>query len=465
MATASTYLLKGFLVDEALVSTVTGSVSQFGQLSDFSRTFSTTKSTFTNEATDVNIRYESFYSVNNTGANTPVPADAAAHVLAVGAWVYGRVAASTIANEAAPFTNFITQFVAQFSVGNLSVTNVSVNALVASTQNAGQYCPDYIQWTATDSANSNAVYTFKVWFIDASFRNQYDQFQIVVVPPFTPVDGFNDTQANVNLKLAAQTVAGSVAAINVAVGNNPPTAITTQTYNWFEPTTSGGNGNISSSTTWSFVVYGPLGLHTTNLANAVVAYLENPTNTALSASQWQAMFPSVFQAINYFIVPLWNRIVEVGPTPLFSPMTNYGNAMADVQSALPSSIFSPTAAPQSFFNQYLYGTTSVWQDLFFWIIGAPTNSNSDYDFHAKFPDYLNVGLTDPNAAKMSAVTTGFVQFLETLLSTALTLTLATPQSSLPSGIQTTTINGLFYAEGAYNGISYLAITKGSYTGT
>ncbi len=464
MATTPAFLLKGFLVDEALASAVSGTVSQFGQVSDYSRTFSTTKTSFSNEATDVNIRYESFYAVNQTGTNVAIPADAIAHVLAVGAWVYGRVAASSIVNEAAPFTNFITQFIAQFSVGNLAISSVSLDTLVQSAQTAGQYCPDYIQWTATDSANGNATYTFKVWFIDASFQNQYDQFQIVVVPPFSPVDGFNDTQANVNLKLSAQTLAGNIAAINTTIGNHPPTAITTQSYTWFEPSTSGGNGNISSPTVWSFIVYGPLGLHTTNLANAVVAYLENVANTALSPAQWQAMFPSVFQAINYFIVPLWNKVVEVGPIPLFSPVANFGNIMTDVQSALPSSIFTSISAPQSFYNQYLYGTTTVWQDLFLWIIGAPTNSNADFDFHAKFPDYLNISLTDPNSAKMSAITVGFVQFLETLLTTALTLTLATPLSAMPSGIQSTQINGLLYAEGTYNGISYLAISKGSYTG-
>ncbi len=465
MPTASTYLFKGFLVNEALVSTVPGNINQFGQLSDYSRTFSTTKSSFTNEAVDINIRYESFYAVNSlNNTNVPLPATAIAHVLAVGAWIYNRVSASSIVNEAAPFTNFITQFIGQFSTGNLSISNVIVDSLVQSTQNSGQYCPDYIQWNATDSSNSNSVYTFKVWFIDNAFQSQYDQFQIVVIPPFTPVDNFNSTQAAVNLRLSTQSISNNITAISAAIGNNPPTTITTQTYIWLEPSTSGGNGNVSSPTVWTFVVYGPLGLHPSNLAAAVVAYLETPANTALSTSQWQAMFPSVFQAINYFIIPLWNKIVEAGPMPLFSPVSNYGTTMANVLASLPTSIFSTTSAPQTFFNQYLYGTTTVWQDLFLWIIGAPTNSNNDYDFHLKFPDYLNISITDPNAAKMSPITIGFIQFLESLLTTALTLSLATPLSAIPSGLQSTVINGLLYAEGSYNGINYLAITKGSYSG-
>lgn len=445
------YNVKGFIINENLLSNAPNQVAEFGELSTKAMTYSRDKGFYKDDNNDF-VRFVSFKSKDNSDNSTALPATITNHILAMGKYLYTRFNAANITNSIPTLINDIQT---EFNSATLNLTNISINQLISSTGNSAKRLPDYLQWTATDTTSGTVEFTTTVWFSDTYFRSQYDEYELLLIAPLPVIDNFYQTNAAVGTALAAVTPKSITTKIDQLAGDDPYTDILVLTTQWQEHSNFGTN---TRSVDWYFVSYGVAGSNPDYQNQMIQDYLSNPTNTQLNISYWQEMFPGVFETSEYYIVPFWNRIITNIPTALYSPTVKVGKAVATTQQNVPF-----TASTQ-WWNDYLCVTNTIYQCLTINVIGSPTNtSNNDFDFTIKYPDYINVSLSDPDAARMSQSTQGFVSFLTTMLQYAQILTSTTSQNQLPVGYSKITRGGKLFLTSVYEGTRYFAMSKVSYT--
>lgn len=442
--------IKGFMGNQALVVNTPGTVAQFGELSTRSLTFSREKGYY--ESTGIpNIRFISFSAKDDSNAKIVVPTNVKNHLLAVGDYIYGRYNAGTITTV---INDLIADMLAEFNTGTITISAVVINELVVDAVTPTKRLPDSIQWTLVDSSDSS-THHLTVWFSDVYFQLQYDEFEIVVVPPLLPeVDAFYNTNANVGIALNGINPKTIIDAVDIAMGTDPYTILVSTAVVWHEHNNFGSG---SRTVYWTTIIYGDAGNTPENIRLALRDYLSDNANTALTVDKWEEMFPTIFESNEYFVVPLWNRVMGTVPTIIYSPISKPGGSVQTAKNNV------PFTALDIFWNQYLAVTTSIYQDISVLLIGAPTNTASnDFDFTLKYPDYLNIPLSHPDSNRMSPDTIGFVTFLATLLEGASRLTATTPHNQIPTGFTRVIRSGKIYLSGNYGGTQFYAVSKNSF---
>lgn len=442
-------IIKGFLTNASLVSNVDNVVAQFGELSDISNTFSRRKAFY--QSTVSAEQGLVVFSAKDGITHVTTTSNDRANIFALSDYVYDRYNASTITATAG---DLITDIETDLTAGTVTISNVAIGEIISDVVTPTKRLPDYVSFHIVDTLDSSE-HDITVWFCDANFQSQYDEYEILVVSPLLGnVDDLYASNSDVGVSLAAVTLPAYQAAIETAKGVYPPTKVKAVNFTWNEHSDFGSNTRTMA---WTLVFYGNEGDSPANIRTALRDWLEDVGNTAIAAADWQEMFPEIFESTDYYIIPLWNRVHTPVPTVLYSPMGNPTAALATAKANV------PFTALDAFWNPNLTLTTATWQQLMFLAIGAPTNTtNNDFNFAIKFNDYMNVPLTHIDAAHMSAETQAFVAFLTQLLQGAETLTVSTPLNQLPQDMDRVQKSGKLYLTGLYDGTQYYAIAKGSY---
>ena len=79
------------------------------------------------------------------------------------------------------------------------------------------YC---VQWVSWKDNNDNE---FHVWFSDKSFKSEYDDYEIEIVPPVDAMDVFFTTRTQVEAELAKTPVNLLTKKANAKKGSSPVT--------------------------------------------------------------------------------------------------------------------------------------------------------------------------------------------------------------------------------------------------
>jgi hypothetical protein len=172
------FILKAFAEHAQLVSNTLGVVNAIGELSTRSLTFAREKGQYRAAATDP-IRLVTFTSANDATPTTLSTAQSN-HVLTIVDGLYDYM----FAHPGENFSDTIHDYMlATFAA---SAEDFVVGPIVNDGTN---YICEWIQWSAKSVTGWTAT-TLKVWLSDAAFQAQYDDFQIVVVPPITNLNDF-----------------------------------------------------------------------------------------------------------------------------------------------------------------------------------------------------------------------------------------------------------------------------------
>lgn len=445
------FTIKGFMANESLVANAPGLIAQFGEISTQGLTYSREKGFYSHSGSD-NVKFISFLSINELGGQAEVPSNVVEHLIEVGDYLYTRFNNGTITNNIPALVNDILD---TFNVGDITIENVLINELVSDINQANKRLPDYLSWEMTDAINPSITYALKVWFSDEYFRVQYDEYEIIAIPPLANVDDFYQNNSAVGIALSQVTPRTIIDKAEEEAGNHPYTNLVPMSVQWREHSDF---GIATRMVDWYFVQYGVAANSPDAMNQAIRDYLSDPANTNLDITDWQEMFPGVFETSEYFLVPFWDKTVTGIPTPVYSPVMKSGRALSVCKLNV---AFTSTDV---WWNQYLSLTTFIYQAIGSGVIGAPTNTaNNDFDFAIKYPDYLNIPLTHTDAGKMSPTTQGFVTFINRMIQYAETVSLSTPQSSFDPGYSRVTRNAKVYMTGVYEGTRYFVISKLSYT--
>lgn len=436
-----TYILKAFAVNANFINNTPGTVAPFGELSPYSLTFSQEVGVYTASGI-ASLSLVSFTSQSN-GANvalTTIDAQLPTRILTIVQWIYAQTTALSGAIYA---DQLLSQLLVNF---NTTANTFDCGSIIQSTLAAGTYyIPEWVSWV--DVATGAVI---KIWFVDASFQTEYDDYTIVVVPPFTPVSNFFTGASKVQQYLNAVTYIDAIANIETAKNGKSPTITTAETFSYIDPTNSAN----TIATNWTVLIYGPQGNSVDSISDALVTYCID--NSSYTQAQWAAILPDIFLRTEFVLVPFWDQYaIPDGSNQdgIYSPQLNVARGQALMETVVAS-------YASSHIDTYWNVMSFPYRSLQLGVIGSANNKNAWYELIDVFPDIITVTSTSTDFSRMAVATQTFLESLQTMLITAETMT---STSTIPSGYTRVTRDNKLYIVLNYDNIHYLVLAKAGLT--
>lgn len=441
--------IKGFAAIDALVDNTEGIVSPFGELSDLAASYAREKGVHADSVTYPGIRIHSFLAIDNDDdSHIALSPSVEGTLLSVADYIRAQYQAGNIplnASKAAFITTL--EGVPAFS----AIADWEIGELIAG-PSAPYNMPDYVAFTFTDTGED---YTVRLWFADASFIAQYDEYEIIVVPPTTPIDNLNAETAMVAPILAAFTASAAVTALTVAIGGHPPTKSKIQTYVWHDPITP-----LSTLTAqFGLVIYGGAGDTTDRIKDAIKAYIA--ANSA--ETNWPDIFPDLYAENEFVLMPRWDKEADAGSIltyPIYSPIEKVSQSILDATDLIPSE-YAASVTIATYLNLNLESAATYFRSLTMLVVGSPLNSGGIFKLSQRFPDYTALAPSTSDFNRMAAPTRDFILKLAEALEIA---RLMTPSSTVDVGFSREVRDGHHFVsfEVAGDPYTYLVMSKHSY---
>lgn len=304
----------------------------------------------------------------------------------------------------------------------------------------------YGNTSTTEAVPANQI---KIWFADDALRLEYDEYEIVVVTPLTPVDDFFKTSTNVQTQINARTAAQAMDLIQTAKDGKPETIIRTMTYNYAHP----DNPTLIVPTNWTVLIYGPGGDNPDSIKDALIDHvLSNSTHTQ---AEWAVILPDLFKRTEFIVLPRWDKYSVPNKTTqagLYSSVVNLKETLDFMVAKVP---FYAEAHVRNYAtvmgHPYRYLTLAV--------IGSADNRNNLFRIDDVFADYIDVGTTSIDFNRMAQVTQDFCYALEEMLIYAESMT---TNSAVPSSMRKLTRNNYLYVVRTIDNVQYLVAAKINY---
>lgn len=385
-------VIKAFACNGATISNQPGVVSNIGELSQMSSTYAKSPGYYTNQNYP-NLQLVTFLCNTDT---TPValPVDFITHILDFCSRVYNTgtsgVAPQTPGDWASQLLAAQPGVVIDVSCGQM----VTQNAIVV---------PEWVQWTFKTGSNSDNV--IKVWFSDQAFSVEYDEGEVVIIPPIVPLDTFFGTDVAVKNALAALSDTDRMGKIQDAKNGYPETYVGSNVYSFFN--FAGSNQPIPVA--WPYLVYGQSMNNIDAIRDAIVNYIK--ANSTHSLDDWKKIFPDIFKRTECVFRPMWENVgipQRATNQGIYSPIVAPAQAIAALKASVP---FYPAAHVDSQVKLMAH----LYKSLQIAFTPGPDNRAGAETLEKVFPDFINVSSSSPDAMRMSNLTMEFSIAMEKLL--------------------------------------------------
>lgn len=451
-----TYVVKGFVSYGSLPDNDLYEVAPLGELSVRSRTYAKDRMLFagiTDAPNPTTIELSLFTSREADGTRVTPPTQYVETLTEIAKWMYNRAIDGIFTAD----TEIVRQqILAEF---NGTIFDVRVGPMV---QQGTAYLPQYltffiepdsygVTWPApVDYLDRSRI---KLWFADAAFQTQYDEFQIENIAPLTDLDDFFRLANLVEQDVNARTVPQLMEQIETAAEDNPYTVVRSINFDYHDPL----NPTNRFPTTWTFVIYGLAGDNVDAIKEQLIRWvLDNSTRTR---EEWAEIFPDIFTSTEFVITPLWNqyavpnRLLEEG---VYSPIVNVAEAGEIVQY---TSVGAGYTIPHV--RNSLSAVGCPYKSIALLTVGGPENRQNKNRFQEMWPDYMAVSTSSLDFARMSQQTQEFIMLLYALLQTAEVMT---ESSDMPQGItrvrrENSRGSFVLYAAASYRNVQYLVVAK------
>lgn len=432
------YVLKAFVVMQPLSDNSPGALSPIGELSTYSKTFSTEIGHYSRAAQPAVDLY-SFFSHQSTTGAVSVPAAIQDPLLVLSQWLYQQSVTGTFSENKQTFTSTL---LAEFGS---QIENLDVGDMVAADDGVS-WLPQYLSFKLSGVAEDN---TIKLWFSDDAFRRQYDEYAIRIVPPVDDLNNLIATPLEVKARLDQLDDHDRMERIELAKAGDPTTRVRVDIFPWFNPL----QPEISLNTSWAILIYGPGGDNVDNIRNALIDYIL--ANSTYTRDVWEQYLPDIFKITEYILTPVWDVYSipnESQLAGLFSPTLRWSTLLEKAKTTAPQ-------YPVVHVEEYLESSVSIWRSLGFLIVGGPDNRDEVYTFSERWSDYIVIPTTSVEFARMSPLSQGFVQRLTEMLKIAEHLT---EFSDIPLHMTRVIRDGILYLVSTYEDVQYLVVSRQSY---
>lgn len=429
------YALKGFIVHAAMTSNAPGQVALIGELSTQSSTFSREKGYYT-DAVAPGQTLVSMLSEDN-GVAVQATSETVTHVMRITRFIYNK----TLETGGPMFTD---ELLSSLITNYASVADKFACGEIITDGN--YYMPEWVSWRSKlPDLGDNLI---KIWFVDGSFANQYDEYDIVVVSPLENLDDFFRVGSQVEVLLKAVTLPIMGDRIQTAKLSQPETIVRIDAYEYVDPL----NAAHKVLSNWGVLIYGAAGNNIDAIKDALVEYiLDNSTHTR---KEWTPVLPDIFKRTEFILIPIWdayaipNRTVEAG---IHSPIVTLSEVLARAKVLI-------SEYPTPHINSHALVLGHPYKSLAIISCGGPENRDARYRLTDIFPDYIDVASTSVDFNRMDLATQTWALELMRMIIAAETVT---QFSAVPIGMTKTTRGQLLYVVKSYQNVHYLVATKAS----
>ena len=436
------YSAKGFLSIENLIDNTPGVVSVMGELSSLSSSFAKEKGFYSN-TNFPSLQFISFYSKEiNGNVETDV-----------------RIPANIINAEFLPVANAFVDGIITDQLGDdLAALANQVSTAFSSTIKNVQFgqavevvvgpniiqCPEWVSFEHLTNENS-----WKFWLIDESFRSQYDEYSIAVVPPFTPVSNFFLSGSQVETLLNNVSTVDLVGRMDTAKEGFPTSYIKVVEFDYHNPSKPTQTTFVKAK--FGVLIWGEAGNNTDAIREAIADYLlaQTPDKTR---EDWVAILPDIFKRTEFIFRPMWesmaipNRTLERG---IYSPFNTLSGSLTQLTTEFPD--IQPLHI-----QQHASSFTHTYKSLATLVVSNHDNRNNFYKLTDLFPDIIMVSTQSTDFNRMDVATQSFLIKLDTLIQLAEE---ATPRTSVPSSYSRVKRGDDLYVSMSIDNVQYLVYAK------
>ena len=419
--------LMAFGIIDEYVDNTKDTTAPFGELSDFSRSYSKDKGILSGNGVEAVI-----FDVIEDGAEVPLDEESGNDVLRLISWVGTELRNGTVGNDKAAFQERVLEVHLEYGF-----TNVIVGAIVLSD---GLHGPNYIQFDAHDNR-------YKVWFRDDAFREQYPHFTIDVIMPIDNIDNLMRPKSEIE-----QHILGPVEITQRATSmrqDEVPTSFGLQEHMWHEF----NNETQTVNTFWGINLYGQEAFSVDEQKKAIAEAILS--HSIYDRARWSKVLPSIFTPHELYVLPAWdevaikNRTLNGGiysPTLLVNKQLEVGHTFA-------------VGYEEPHVTEHLTMGTVLHKSLSFVSVGSPTNLEDKYQFDDFVPTYA---LIHAHHLDYNRMDTKDREFMRRLLSVIREAEVYVRGNVLPDGVSRVTRNNYDYLTYSVSDLSILVLTKGSY---
>lgn len=430
--------LKGFVGIETLISNQEGVTAPIGEISTRGLTYAKDVGIY-NDPANPTLTYYSFHCRDGNGAALPVPPVMQGHVMAMAAWINTTQRQN---GSAQTREDFLLNFTQQWQG-----TSTNLNCGEMKQIDVGFFFPEWIQFQKTnlDPSTNITENLTTLWFADESFRSQYDEFAITVIPPVANLNVFFSGKAQVVAALAAQNTGATLTRIQDAKEGHPETILSGENFDWVDPATL-----TRTPTNWSLLIYGAAGDDLDAIRQAIRDYIA--ANSTRTEDEWKAIFPDIYKNTEFVIFPRW-KAWAIPDRALYqgthSPIVKLKEALDYLKTTLPLYTASHIDA---------HGTTLPcnYKSLALLLTSSPDNRVGTLDITDLYPDLINVPTSDTLWEAMGPETRAWVEGIQKMVMTAETMG---PFTDLPLGQRRTTRAGIIYVSQKFNDVNFLVASK------
>lgn len=427
-------IVKGFVTISQYVNNVPGEISPIAELSPQSRTYSKELGEYV--FNDIpGYKLTTFKSIDSlTGFPIPVESTQVNQIIAL---IRNCVEYAT--GHIRPYNPIDFKNVLQTTFYDL-IADIQIGEFVDGDSIA---LPEWISWTNTTGQVNNQI---KIWLSDSAFAEQYDEYEITVIPPLTPVDNFMLYYQQVVNELEQITLQTFATRVEVAKANKPETFLRILSF----PFVNTANPSQSTDSTWGVLIYGKAGDNIDTIKDTIVDYILDRSQH--DRTTWESILPELFKRTEFTIFPRWDKIA----------VPNLTSAAALYSSLLePSECVSFTLAHTPFYSpshtqQNITIMPFDYKALSLIVVNGNNNLTGKTDIKTLFSDYLPISSGSLDFNRMKVFTREWLIFLERLLIAAETATLYT---TIPTEFRRIVRNNTLFITGLYDNVNYLVAAR------
>lgn len=425
--------IQGFVTITDFIQNDKDNVPLIGELSTWSETYSMDRGLYRSPGVD-GYELTTFSSIDDmTGVPFVLMPETVAQILQVVQTARHYAESALPPHDPLDFENYI---LLQHSS---QLENVKIGTLVDYVDGA---LPEWISWESKVGDNS----AVKIWLSDRAFRAQYEDSNILIIPPVENLDMFFGEYGNVIAELALIRPSILSDKMQEAKEYRPPTVSRMHDYFFYNSI----NNQQKTYVSWGILVYGAAGDNIDSIKDALVDFILK--NSSHTRAEWEVIFPDIFKRTEFVVIPAWNNVSVDNITP---------------QARLYSQIVNPTEAQEFIIQNFPVYTQAHVVDrmrmipyphkhLMLSMMSGAGNSDNNRYFEKLFPDYLSVPSTSLDFNRMSKLTRDWSQFMFDLIVTAETMT---NYSTVPTKLRRVRRNGVLFISALYENVNYLVAAR------
>jgi len=428
------YRFKGFVSIDSLANNTNGIVAPVGELSAYSMTYSKDIKSYPSTVNSLSVY--GFSSKSNISGVMSAPILVVDAALLIATWTHIRQQSLT---ELEVNNEFAAALLAEFSS---TCENITHGVMVHSSD--GKWYPEYISWKSknyTDQDNQNII-----WFSDNSFKEQYDEYEIVVIPPIVSLDSFFTNYSAAVALVNSRTYVSAMEVTQTARNGYPETILTAEQYDFINPV----NATVKAPTNWTILIYGRAGNDSDLIKAAIVEYIL--THTERTEEDWKVIFPDIFKSTEFLIWPRWHNYAVVNmvlQSGIYSPVVSLKKELDYIKAKL-------TGYSSTHVDNHLQAMGFPYKSICLLSIGSFENRNDKFKITDIYPDIINVSNMSLDFNRMYVDTKTILEHLAYMVYTAETMTEIT---ELMSGYRKIERDGILYVSTLFNNVRYLVASK------